>query len=97
MWFSDSGSVDLSNTIVTPAQVSTPQNFQNASFHTPLYTFDVHDSTDGSVDHTLQISMSSSRPSDSAATLDAADDDRNRNPASLALFRTEASCWDFLQ
>jgi hypothetical protein len=41
--------------------------------------------------------MSSSRPSDSAATLDAADEDRNLNPVSLALLRTEASCWDFLQ
>jgi hypothetical protein len=43
-----------------------------------------------------RLSTSSSRPSDSAAILDAADD-RNRNPASLALFLTEASCWDFLQ
>jgi len=46
--------------------------------------------------HPLQISVSSSRPSESAAILDAADD-RNRKPASLALFLTEASCWDFLQ
>lgn len=61
-------------------------------------TFKVHQGDDRAVDdHPLQISMSSSRPSDSAATLDAADDDRNRNPASLALFLTEASCWDFLQ
>ena len=38
----------------------------------------------------------SSASSDSAAIFDA-DDDMNRKPASLALFLTEASCFDFLQ